>query len=59
VNPNAPVKMHLCGYCGLGAVHTLPGKCPNCGAALTMKVKERLTGAEFAKVKRDAKAEAS
>ena len=53
MNGNAPVKMHVCSYCGLGAVHSLPGRCPNCGALLTVTVKERATPREIAKVQKD------
>lgn len=51
--------LHICIYCGRGAVETLPGKCPNheCGAELTLKVKDRLTAKDVAQVQQDARQE--
>ena len=49
--------LHLCIYCGRGAVETLPGKCPNpeCGVELTLKVKDGLTYADVAQIQQDAR----
>ena len=46
--------LHLCGYCHRGAVDALPAKCPECGAELTVDIRENLTRREveqWAKVK--------
>lgn len=45
-------RLFLCGYCGRGAVPSLPAKCPTCGAELTLEIKPKVEPVEIAAIQR-------